>query len=1569
MATSGNKKKHGFLGRIFSAPEEYIITPPDLVEDDAILAGSDSTDILPEDTDPSYLSDMSDMLDLSEIDEQEELLAAEEAERQRALLLAEEADKQRAATMAKQAAAAAEDAREKAEYDYQIKQASELVGQLTEQSAVLQKEAMAALATLSETEKEYKKAVAATQKAALEEREVREKAEKEIAYISEINEATNTVANENLEKLAKTLEEKRVAAAEAITEGKKAEAMLTEANQVWEQIRQEKLAAVNAAKAKAEHVHNEIESLENDINAQSVIFETKIKTLKEEYDNSLKALHNVEKQYKQGHNNLEKFLDEDKRHRDKLNAELDAAIASFENKIAETDKARAEISFSIENTRKDKEMATAAVEAAEEESLSLQAQPKELHNEKSALLAAAKKETATNLQKIEAARKDVARKKDAYSQAQHRVEELTMASVQANAQLTVAKEKVNKASVERADAATAAEIAKKLKFDASAARENTDQESSILLSKAEMVLLNTSEQAQHLLEEKDAYLQMMEQDAERLRAEADIANAEARRAASNADAMIAEWLAADEALAKISIAVELANKKINDESIAAITMVEQKIVDIEKQKTLNGEALKKANKQKNSAENTLSKQEEKYAQLTQTLDQLTEQYYQSKTAIEDSLSKHEEEAEQAIKEYQEQLQHLEEDIAQLKYDVEAKQQTLASKNEEYDFNHQEQLQALSVKKDEAAALDADIASSEIEYNHAIKEIQARSEELSAFVYSCQKVSSELPAEVKQIEEAYEAAASEAEKVKLAGDAALINAKKAAEEALAPKREEVKVAEDQAMLCFELLNEMRQSTENVVKKAINLSIERIKAVNRLDTKMVEVETYALDKELEPVQAAFESAQAAFAEIEAEYNFQLKQTTALRAEEAEIVANTDQRYQEIEDEKQVELAAIDERIQKLADVEKTVMAEIEKAEKALKDLERAIAEKQLDLDNTTKDYQELQAEQQAKLDVLTEKYNQDINDETDQPHQLYDLYQQSEDRLEQANAVAQELEENLAAQQNLVSVLVEQEDLAAQEYSAVISEQKEISASSINDLQDALQELSDKKEELSNSQAKNDLDSEQTIAAHKEAEDNLQALLEEEEETRTTYESQLAAINERLKLLKEDADLKEQKFRDTEATLKNSTKLMLDADTALAEAKDNHAKAESEVYSAESTYKTSITLADQARQASQDGDNEIMRKAAQDLAQAANNAAVLLEEKKKVKAATEKELRLAELNAENMQRLIKEVPALTEEDKAVWVKALDEYNNYREIAEEKIPQLKKSFDTFARKQTKAIAAEKTNVEKCLSSKEKADRDKQELAQSLSNIIGEIQNKQAELANLQSNSKTQLADIEAKYQQQLAEKHKERLAAEALLTEIEADFAAAQAEQEEAQNIFVQAEATYSNNNDALMLARERITEQYNIERKEIEQIIKQARLQVDELELQLDSLFEEQKLAQNELSQLKVEYQKKVTAREKTLAERENIIVIKERLFTEAAEEKLKVMGYKTIARIAAEEELDKLKEKFAAKQRCLQQTKKIFDDLQALREAAKDKLSNIKEEGEQALDSAKTNMVDLLRKAI
>lgn len=100
------------------------------------------------------------------------------------------------------------------------------------------------------------------------------------------------------------------------------------------------------------------------------------------------------------------------------------------------------------------------------------------------------------------ARKDVEDKKEAYAEAQKQVQLSTSISVKANAQASAAREKADKAAMEKADAATAAQMAQKLKSDATVARVNTDEASSLLLSKAEMVLLNTSEKAIRLLEEK-----------------------------------------------------------------------------------------------------------------------------------------------------------------------------------------------------------------------------------------------------------------------------------------------------------------------------------------------------------------------------------------------------------------------------------------------------------------------------------------------------------------------------------------------------------------------------------------------------------------------------------------------------------------------------------------------------------------------------------------------------------------------------------------------------------------------------------------------------------------------------------------------------------------------------------------------------------------------------------------------------------------------------------------------------------------------------------------------------------
>ena len=66
-------------------------------------------------------------------------------------------------------------------------------------------------------------------------------------------------------------------------------------------------------------------------------------------------------------------------------------------------------------------------------------------------------------------------KRQAYAEAQKQVQLSTSISVKANAQASAAREKADKAAMEKADAATAAQMAQKLKSDATVARVNTDE--------------------------------------------------------------------------------------------------------------------------------------------------------------------------------------------------------------------------------------------------------------------------------------------------------------------------------------------------------------------------------------------------------------------------------------------------------------------------------------------------------------------------------------------------------------------------------------------------------------------------------------------------------------------------------------------------------------------------------------------------------------------------------------------------------------------------------------------------------------------------------------------------------------------------------------------------------------------------------------------------------------------------------------------------------------------------------------------------------------------------------------
>lgn len=1455
--------------------------------------------------------------------------------------------------------------REKIEQDIQLAEKDLLF--LSERSSQMQKAAVDALEALAEAEQAYA-AIESEAAATLAEEEAgRLHSEDELAHIREVNDDALATARKNADKLAEGLAGKKEEAAAALLEAEQSAASLkTEKTRIGGLIKA-KEQEIKQVLATAEHARTAADKQEKNTEAQFASLDAELSTYLQAYDQAVRELSEAEIKRQKYAEQVEEVRENSKQAQANLTKELNRSIDAYEEKITAAKAKRDRLTADLATRRADseraaEEMRTTAA-AAEEALAALQ----RLHGERDERIGAAEKARATIAARVDEARRDATDKKEAYAQAQKQVERSTSASVKAGARAEAAGKRAREVALEQEDAAAAAETAQKLKDEATLARSSSDETSSQLLFKAESVLLNTTEKALRLHEEKGVLHQAAEQEAQQLRAEAELAAAEAKRDAEAADRLVAAWLAAEEALVKATVEAEAALKKLEEDHAAQLTDDEQQISAAENHSRDCEQAAERAAHQSDRLARALEDCKAEHQAAQENLANLQANYEQEKNRIELALADKASATENSIAYYEEELARIEAQFEPLLAARDQKRQDLDLKAEQSNADKERLMQQNMERRLEIAAWEKEAVRLQAETEKLLGEIRDRAEEVQLFREARRAAAEEANAQAEKIAAAYDIALQEVERIRRAGEESMARAEEETRQAIAPKTEaRLAVAERAAQKMAEL-RELRRQAADAVKSTVEVSLSRLDALNRASIGKAQQGLAESDESIAAAGAEVETAQALCQEAEDGAKQLAEQAAVLRGEEKEIGVDADRRYREIERTKNVELSSLDKKLKRMSNAQADSAAALEAARNELARAGEELAAAEQQAGNCRLEEEVLAAQTEEILIPLTKAYKEAKDQEEGDLPELQRQSTESRQQFESAQAAFTAAENAWRQQAAFLDELDGRAEQLRQDCAAVIAglvQEQEAGQAAIEKNLDALQGKLVKREEAL-------AEAQEHVARAAENRRNLeeyyQGLLDDENAERNAAEEELTKIEDKLRDLRDKAGGKEQKFRATEQTLLNSSALLAEAEKRVEDAREVLAKTEAELNAAEFNRKTHFTLADQASQSYQAVDKDtaaILRKASEDLMLEAKNAAGLAKEKKAAYEAAAENLRLSERNLASMRKAIKEAPLLSEKDKEAWNRATRAYHKYENESIQLIAAVEDRLAAFIDERAAGKQEAETALARCIRDSESAVAKAETCARRVEEVAAEIARSQEAAAAAERQTQEESAKAETATAEQIAAVEQEKEAAAGTAAQLRQEMEQRGQARDAAAAEFDAAEAAFKECNQAYCAACDKLRQNYEAEKRQAERPWEQAKDVYARAEKALAKAGERQREAEAALAKAEKEYASKTEALEALGQSRAKLIETRDALLQGIEEEKLRVLGFKTIARIGADEQAARAAALWAERKAALSAARKRLADLQATQQAQQKHLAKIREESAKSIDSARANTVFL-----
>lgn len=1468
----------------------------------------------------------------------------------------EEIEKQRIAAAAVAEASRAEAAHRRAKEEVALSFAEQKAYDLQLKSARAQTAASAALDQLNEAEAVFAEALKAQEAAELAEATLRAQYEEELQALMLANEEKLAGVRSEIAAFEQVVEDRRSQAELALKEGQEAEAQLEEVEAELRRVNTEGTDDIRLAIRDAEAIKAEIGLLEKQIE----VLDGKIHAEQEAFDQTAQHIAEMADQLREANENLAVIRSEEQKAQKETDDDAAMLMAAINEQSDKIEQDLLRLQEQLDTHVAAAEQASAAAEEAKLKEREAEEALQALRMQREDMERAVKRRSAEVVSTIDAAKAEVVARKEEYSAAQRHVEEMTANLVKANATAKSARERVERTKLEVKDAKVAAEMAAKLKSDATIAK-SSDEASSQLLEKAELVLISTIDRANKLLQEKEHELQGYE--AEVLRREEEVAEATAAssRATEQANTKISVWLSAEEELVRTTAYVEAEKARIEAELQMQLEVLDHQISVAEDL------ALEKKDQASQCVAAASAAEADRDASATALAD-MEDQLKELRRAAEVETTRQRANSETRLVRIQNELAQ-----AEARYEVLlAEHESLSAEHEKATEPFYQQLSELrqereglseELRQKQAVAVECEQATveKEVAYKNTLSELRSYTEALQQKIKDCRATA---VAEAEAIEEAklkHAKASRDLEECEEEVARAEAEARNRMNAALVPKEQQNAAEKEKLQVLTLAMNQKRNLASHAVKEAAEIFSQRLVAVNAVTVKKVETEisnlkasAVQLYQDEENEKRKLEAAEAAYAEIS-------QQANELRAEEVRITYEFEVKYRSIETEKNVVLERLQQELESLLTQEGDKHTETEFTATLLQSLK----EKQFEL---TAAHKEALAAHEAIVAANAEQLAQIDSQQAEQLAALSGNLPQLLAELEAINAevdlIAAEIDQRSAAYQAQVGEverLLEIEKAAPALAEEQVSVVKEKYAARLEQTKRRLNELEEKEAELRATYQKSCDYAERSEQARKDVEDYLSGLKTEAASNRQEMDAELSALQAHLAALREDQEAKEQTYREAEKTLSNSTELIEEAEQAFQAAKIATAKTLSELQSAQAAKETATSLAQQASQAFISVDQstaDIMQRAAEGLFSAAENAAVLVAEKEQAHLASEAELSRAEAALRSVQQAIGEAPALLEESRQIWQAAVQAYQSYKVESEEKTAAIRSRYQAFTLQRQGDLAAAEERVVQCRQEAGASAATVEQQSRQLMDIAAEISKAAIVMQTLEVEATNAIADVESAVAAEAEAKRTARADADALaaeqatrLGELQKTHDAALQKQALCAARYDEHKARYEAEQAALTAKLEESKSALLLQQQEASEALSAASVALQEVELTLENATLQYEELVDTLSTIRSQR----IAKE---SEREQVLQLKEKMLQAVEEEKLRLIGMKTIARIAAEEKTSLVKDDCTIKRAHFEAAANRVHEIELALERAGEKLQQINQESEKAIASAK-----------
>ncbi|MBQ6808886.1 MAG: hypothetical protein IJP07_07030 [Firmicutes bacterium] len=1475
-----------------------------------------------------------------------------------ARLAMEEEEKRTYAEAAVEEAKRAEAAFRRVEKEAALKQAEAKAQSLQVSSGKAQQEASNALAELSRVEQAYGVSQKEAEQRVAEEAAAHARVEQETAELHTENQSRLETAKAAVASLAEQIDCRKQAAAQASESCVQAEDALEESEA-------ELLRIQNEGNELLRRMNKSVE----EANAETAVIRRQISVLEERINSEHHGYESISAQVTDLEAQLaraEQRVADLEAKRDSLDAEASAAYAAQEElsggrlsharQQAEEANQRYQEALQHEQQVQDElSRIQKQLEDGEQELRSLGLDKEDYERQIREHLAAV-------LLRIDQAKEAVSRKKDQYQQSQKNVELATTELVRVNALAKTAREKLDKALAEEQDAKTAYNMAQRLRSDALAAKTNTDEAASQLLSKAESVLLSTIDSTSVLLAEKTTARQTAEREFNYQQELSEAATAASNKATAEANDMIVVWLAAEESFVKTTSDVEAEKARLEMQLETALEEYEDKQKALSDQVAAWGEQLRAARQNVESAALASREARQTLQVLQSRLDVLLadqkDELDHLQSEWDDRLAELSGDLERALLTVASCRENLEKTRSEQEFQAEA----MSKKLESFLADRKELQETLDEKTAAAELLNQDANTKEIEYKGRLQAVRDRIDQLTQDIQQYKETVSTATVAIRDLEKAYLEAEDDLEKVEKSCADALHSLEQEHQALLHPITEARRTAEERTNALAERLSQCRALAEQAVRVAAHTFTERLSAVNAVSICKVENQIAILKETALPLQKLAVAEREVLNEAEQAYQAINDQVVALRAEEERINNEADAKYQELEQRANTQLQELEQRLQDCVNEAETCSStaalakkEMEAAAIRLEDIRKQAADAAA---------QREQAESIAEdcLQKLEENYSRRLAEASAGLPKLLEEANIAAAAVTEQQVDADEAEAACRQQAEIVESCLQEELNAPKQLAENIEALRAEKQAALNKAQTALLSLEEKQKSLQAAYAESCDFAEKSELAKSNVENYLNERLHQQQQEQSRADQRIQEIESRLAWLKEDAAAKERAYREAEKMLEDSSSLLQNASSIYSDAQVAAAKAQAELQSSQAAKETATILAQQASVVHEDMDKstaQILMKAAEGLFAAVDTAEAVIVEKQAAYDQAASILSMAETELRRVRTAIGEAPAQLERSRGQWEAAESEYSKFRQTADDEIQSIRAALRSFLEERKENMREAEEAVRSCREEAAISQASVDKLNRQMMGIAAEISAAASEVQTIQLEMADAIASMELKSGQQQAMMKEERLAAQEKSSQLNATLSQSREKLARLRQEALEKKEQHRNADREYQRFERELSLQYQQDQKKACDVRDEARAMAKAAWEAMEAASQQQQ----EYCQAYEEAQRLLAAasacREQLTRDCDALRRQRNAALRAASEEKLRLLGTKTIERIDAEDEAAKAWADCQAKQsRCLIAEQKAEEIETAIR-LEEEKLARIRREGEEALRIART----------